>query len=516
MPSSSSARSSSCSIRIRCWVRAISSRWTELTSSSCSRARSRSDARTASRSCSRPSRACSTCGAGLGGQVDRDLEPGQHDAHGGADRLGGPALADQALAALGRPGAGLALRLGGAHQRVGAAVQGPSALLGGAQRQPGVHLGLPGLAGGVGQPLAVGGVGLLLGGVLGRGEPRLELGEAGQVVVAGLLGVGDGRGRAARPRRGRRGPASRTGRAPRPPPPGSRRTRAAWPGRRRPGAGRPSARRRAGTGRTRAARRRRPPRPAGTRPRRRLPGSRSGSAGWAEPPEAKWAPSRSPSRVTAVTSGSSRTRPRAAARSSTTATLYSSRLSAPRRSAGQSTTSTAYVAWPGRPGQSRSVGGSAAEQQAGAAEVVGLEVADGVDRGVGVAHGDRVGGRPEGAGDGGLVAAADREQGGDRAEQAGDRVGGGEQRAGAVLAVEAHLEGVLARGQRALVALGLLGLLAGLGEPLVDVVEGSHGGFVLGVEALLAGVEPGDLGLQRGEVALRRGRRGRGRPRGPG
>ena len=52
-------------------------------------------------------------------------------------------------------------------------------------------------------------------------------------------------------------------------------------------------------------------------------------------------------------------------------------------------------------------------------------------------------------------------------------------------------------------ALGLLGLLAGLGEPLVDVVEGGDGGLVLGVEALLAGVEPGDLGLEGGEVALR-------------
>ena len=67
--------------------------------------------------------------------------------------------------------------------------------------------------------------------------------------------------------------------------------------------------------------------------------------GWLEePPEAKWEPKTSPSRVTAVRSGSSATSPRAASRSSTTATLNSRRLRAPRRSAGQSTTSTAYVA----------------------------------------------------------------------------------------------------------------------------------------------------------------------------
>ena len=51
-------------------------------------------------------------------------------------------------------------------------------------------------------------------------------------------------------------------------------------------------------------------------------------------------------------------------------------------------------------------------------------------------------------------------------------------------------------------AVGLGGLLAGLGQPLVEVVEDADGGLVLGVEALLAGVEPGDPGLEGGEVAL--------------
>ena len=82
-------------------------------------------------------------------------------------------------------------------------------------------------------------------------------------------------------------------------------------------------------------------------------------------------------------------------------------------------------------------------------------------------------------------------------------VGGGEQRAGAVLAVEARARGrPCGRPATAALALGLLGLLAGLGQPLVEVVERGGGGLVLGVEALLAGVEPGDPGLEGGEVAL--------------
>ena len=95
-------------------------------------------------------------GAGLGGPVDRDLEPAEHVADRRADRLGGPALAEQPLAALGGAGAGLALGAGGAQQRVGAAVQGPGPLLGGAQREPRVHLALAGDAGGLGELLAVG------------------------------------------------------------------------------------------------------------------------------------------------------------------------------------------------------------------------------------------------------------------------------------------------------------------------------------------------------------------------
>ena len=66
------------------------------------------------------------------------------------------------------------------------------ALLGGAQRQPRLHLGLAGAARGLGELLAV--VGDLLRGVgvlLGAGQPRLELLEPLQVLGAGLLRLGD-------------------------------------------------------------------------------------------------------------------------------------------------------------------------------------------------------------------------------------------------------------------------------------------------------------------------------------
>ena len=171
-------------MRIRCWVRAISSRWTELTSSSCSRVRSRSVAADGEQLLLAVAAGRLDGGAGLGGAVDRHLELGQDDADGDADRLGRPALADQPLPPLDRPGPRLALGLGGADQGVGATVQGPGPLLAGAQRQAGVHLGLAGGAGRVGEPLALGGVGLLVGGAsCGRGEPALELGQPGEVAA---------------------------------------------------------------------------------------------------------------------------------------------------------------------------------------------------------------------------------------------------------------------------------------------------------------------------------------------
>ena len=111
----------------------------------------------------------------------------------------------------------------------------------------------------------------------------------------------------------------------------------------------------------------------------------------------------------------------------------------------------------------------AAEQDPGAAQVVVLEVGDRADGRVDVAYGDRVGRAPERSGDGRLVAGADAEQRGHRPEQAADRVGGGEQRTGAVLAVQAELERLLAGAERAALPLGGGELLAGLGQPVLDV-----------------------------------------------
>ncbi len=123
--------------------------------------------------------------------MDRHLEPGQDDAHGDPDRLGGTTLADQSLAPPDRPGPRLALRLGGTHQRVGASVQRARPLLARAECEPGVHLGLAGRVGRLGEALTLGGVGLLVGGVLGRGQTALEVGQAGEVLLARLSSGGD-------------------------------------------------------------------------------------------------------------------------------------------------------------------------------------------------------------------------------------------------------------------------------------------------------------------------------------
>ena len=279
----------------------------------------------------------------------------------------------------------------------------------GAQGEPGVHLRLAGGAGRLGEPLALGGVGLLVGGVVGRGEP----GSRGRRARRG-----PGRGPPGRPRS--------PWRSARPRPRAERAVRAVVAellghggqgrvglvelGQRDvdPALGVEALGARAGRCRSRAARRRRSPRVSWV--------DASSYAAWissrlgcdAEPPAAKWAPNTSPSRVTAVTSGRSATRARAASRSATTAVLKSRRASAGRRVSGHDTTSTAYAAWPGSPGQARSSVDAAAEQQPGPAEVTGLEVADRRDGGVAVGDGHGVGGRAQRRGDRGLVAGCRR------------------------------------------------------------------------------------------------------------
>ena len=327
-------------MRIFCWVRAISSRCTELTSSSCSRPRSRSVRAHGHQLLLAPlARLLDGCPL-VGGEHHGALELVQDDADGDGDGLGGAALADQALAALGGACARLALGLGGAQQRVGAAVEGASALLGRAQREPGVHLALARLAGCLGELLALGGVGLLVGDVLGGGEARLEVGEAGQVGLAGLPGGGDG-------------PLEALGLAL-----GGAGLGAVLPellghrgqgrvGLVELGQGDVDALEAVVAGGLEAGDLEPEPLGGGGGLGERVVASSTAAwisirLGWLlEPPAAKWVPSRSPSRVTATTSGRSATRRRAAARSSTTATLCSSRASAGRTSSGAVTTSTA-------------------------------------------------------------------------------------------------------------------------------------------------------------------------------
>ena len=153
-----------------------------------------------------------------------------------------------------------------------------------------------------------------------------------------------------------------------------------------------------------------------------------------------------------------------------------------------------------RPGRVVDLG--TAEQDPRPAQVVVLQVGDRADGRVDIAYGDGVGRAPEGCGDGRLEALLDAEQRGHRPEHPVDRVRGGEQRTRAVLAVQAELERFLAGAERAALPLGSGELLAVLGQPVLDVGQRRAGRLVLGVEAFLAGVETGDPGLQRGEVVL--------------
>ena len=100
------------------------------------------------------------------GQGHGLLEPRQHPRGAAADGLAHAPLVEQLLAAGDRCRPSLALGPGGPEQRVGAAVQGAGPLLGRAQGEPRVHLGGPRDARLLGEALAVGGGGLLLGRVL--------------------------------------------------------------------------------------------------------------------------------------------------------------------------------------------------------------------------------------------------------------------------------------------------------------------------------------------------------------
>ncbi len=442
---------------------------------------------------------------------DGDLQPLENPGHRGPDRLGGSPLPFEPVTTLGGAGARLALLAGLTGQGVGAAVQGAGPLLGGAQREPGVGLGLPGSAGRTGQPLALVGGGLLLGRVAGGVEAPLEVGEPGQVGVAGLLGLGHRAGQPLGLASGRTGPravlAELLGDR------GQGGVRLVQPGQGDVGPllglqtlavqarhveAEPLGRRGrlgqhgrglvdGGLDLQQARLRGRPSRGVGhaeqvavTRDRAHRWQGLDQPAGGVEVVDhggaAQEPLDRGPQLVGALHDvdgvGRSVREPRALP-------LLRVRL-------------------------------QRAEQHPGPAEVVTLEVVDRGPGGVGAGDRDGVGRRSERRGDGGLVAGTDPQQRGDGAEQARDGVGGGEQGPDAVLAGQPHLERVLAGSERRPVAVGLASLVAGLRQTFLDVREGTHRRLVLGVEALLAGVQAGDPGLESGVVTLRALRPGQG------
>ncbi len=489
-------------MRIFCWVRAISSRWTELTSSSCSRPRSRSRVRTAISCCSLPCRDSSTAARSSAACMTERSSWWSTTRTATETACGGAALADQPLAALGGPGARLALGLGGPEQGVGATVERAGAFLGRPEREPGVHLALPGLAGGLGEPLAVGGVGLRIGDVLGRGEPGLEVGQPGEVGLPGLsrgddraiqaldlalggAGLGAvlaellghcGEGRVGLVELGQRHVDPLEGVvADRLEP----RDLEAEPlgGRGRLGE--------AGGGLVDGGLDLDEAGLAGGAARGEVGAEQVALAGHGH--DVGQVGDQSAGGGQVVDDGDPAQQPH--------------QRGAYVVGRGDHVDGVGHTV--GQAGPVAVVEGCTAEDEPRATEVVVLEVADRVDGGSGVGDHDRVGRAAEGGRHGGLVAVLDVEQRGDRAEETADLVGGRQERAGAVLAVEADLERVAARDQPGPVAVGLLGVLAGPGELLVDLVEGSDRVLVLGVEALLAGIEAGDAGLERGEVALR-------------
>ena len=183
-------------MRSRCSARATSSRCTLSVSRSRSAVSSRSRPRRAPISPSRSARAALGLLATLRGTGQRVLEVGQRGLGCQRDLVRDGGLAGPPVATGLGPGPPLALLGGGAVQLVGAAGDGPDPLLAGTHGEAGLHLGLPGGAGGLLELVAQRGVGL---GVVRAVRPEsggcvvalLELGEGGPVGVQLLDGGGD-------------------------------------------------------------------------------------------------------------------------------------------------------------------------------------------------------------------------------------------------------------------------------------------------------------------------------------
>ena len=121
------------------------------------------------------------------------------------------------------------------------------------------------------------------------------------------------------------------------------------------------------------------------------------------------------------------------------------------------------------------------------------------DRGVEPDDGHRIGRRPERGGDRPFVAGFDTDQHRDRTQQSVELVGGGEQRRGCVLAVQADVQRLDPGGQRGSVLRGGELLPPQLSQLFVQRGQIGDRLFVLGVQAEFAGIEAGHLGLQGGE-----------------
>ena len=138
------------------------------------------------------------------GDLERGGDPGQRGLGGGDDRGGHLGAAGAGPAPLLQPGPGGALGRGRPQQLIGPAGQRPDPLLAGTDGEPGLHLGLPDLAAAGLQRVPLRGGRLLVDrDLLGRGQPLLQVGQLGHVLLAGLgrggagpvqpLGLGRGR-----------------------------------------------------------------------------------------------------------------------------------------------------------------------------------------------------------------------------------------------------------------------------------------------------------------------------------
>ena len=149
-------------MRIRCWVRAISSRWTELTSSSRSRARSRSRSRDRHAAPARARRGPARRGyARRRRGIDSSSRASTTATATPTACADAPLAAAAAHAARSRAHAPRARPRGRSRESARPCrARARSSVV--AEREPGVHLGRSGGPGRLGQPLALGGVGLLV------------------------------------------------------------------------------------------------------------------------------------------------------------------------------------------------------------------------------------------------------------------------------------------------------------------------------------------------------------------